>query len=80
MWSDCISIRQIRRWCCVSLQDYASLAKLRYDEGYVSYLDVLDAQRSLFDTELQYVSVRGDVFTSLVNTYKAMGGGRQRDG
>jgi len=33
------------------------------------------AQRSLFDSELQYVSVRGDVYTSLVNTYKAMGGG-----
>ena len=40
-----------------------------------SCIEVLDAQRSLFDAELQYVSVRGDVYTSLVNTYKAMGGG-----
>jgi len=58
-----------------ALGDYARLAKLRYDEGYASYIEVLDAQRSLFDAELQYVSVRGDVYTSLVNTYKAMGGG-----
>ncbi len=58
-----------------ALRDYAHLAKLRYDEGYASYIEVLDAQRSLFDAELQYVSVRGDVYTSLVNTYKAMGGG-----
>ena len=58
-----------------ALGDYARLAKLRYDEGYASYIEVLDAQRSLFDSELQYVSVRGDVYTSLVNTYKAMGGG-----
>ncbi len=58
-----------------ALDDYARLAKLRYDEGYASYIEVLDAQRSLFDAELQYVSVRGDVYTSLVNTYKAMGGG-----
>ncbi|MGD8617915.1 MAG: efflux transporter outer membrane subunit [Gammaproteobacteria bacterium] len=58
-----------------ALRDYAHLARLRYDEGYASYIEVLDAQRSLFDAELQYVSVRGDVYTSLVNTYKAMGGG-----
>jgi len=58
-----------------ALRDYARLAKLRYDEGYASYIEVLDAQRSLFDAELQYVGVRGTVYTSLVNTYKAMGGG-----
>ena len=58
-----------------ALDDYARLAKLRYDEGYASYIEVLDAQRSLFDAELQYISVRGNVYTSLVNTYKAMGGG-----
>jgi multidrug efflux system outer membrane protein len=58
-----------------ALGDYARLAKLRYDEGYASYIEVLDAQRSLFDAELQYISVRGDVYASLVNTYKAMGGG-----
>ena len=58
-----------------ALRDYARLAKLRYDEGYASYIEVLDAQRSLFDVELQYIGVRGTVYTSLVNTYKAMGGG-----
>ena len=58
-----------------TLSDYARLARLRYDEGYSSYIDVLDAQRSLFDAELQYVSVQADVYASLVNTYKAMGGG-----
>ncbi len=58
-----------------ALADYARLAKLRYDEGYSSYIDVLDAQRSLFDAELQYVTVQADVYNSLVNTYKAMGGG-----
>ncbi|HYQ73051.1 MAG TPA: efflux transporter outer membrane subunit, partial [Gammaproteobacteria bacterium] len=46
-----------------ALRDYARLAKLRYDEGYSSYIDVLDAQRSLFDAELQYVAVRGSVYT-----------------
>ena len=58
-----------------ALADYARLAKLRYDEGYSSYIDVLDAQRSLFDAELQYITVQADVYNSLVNIYKAMGGG-----
>jgi multidrug efflux system outer membrane protein len=58
-----------------ALNNYARLAKLRYDEGVASYIEVLDAQRSLFEGELQYLGVQGDVYTSLVNTYKAMGGG-----
>ena len=36
---------------------------------------MLDAQRFLFDAELEYVSVQGDVYASLIGTYKAMGGG-----
>lgn len=58
-----------------ALNNYARLAKLRYDEGYSSYIDVLDAQRQLFNAELQYIAVQGDVYSSLVGTYKAMGGG-----
>ncbi len=58
-----------------ALSDYARLARLRYDEGYASYIEVLDAQRFLFDAELQYVAVQGDVYASLIGTYKAMGGG-----
>ena len=58
-----------------ALSDYARLARLRFDEGYASYVEVLDAQRFLFDAELQYVAVQGDVYASLIGTYKAMGGG-----
>ena len=58
-----------------ALDDYARLARLRYDEGYASYIEVLDAQRFLFDAELQYVEVQVDVYASLVSAYKAMGGG-----
>ncbi|MGW8311287.1 MAG: efflux transporter outer membrane subunit [Thiogranum sp.] len=58
-----------------ALADYARLALLRYNEGYTTYIDVLDAQSRLFDAQLQYISVQGSVYSSLVNTYKAMGGG-----
>jgi multidrug efflux system outer membrane protein len=58
-----------------ALADYARLANLRYDEGYADYLEVLDAERSLFDEQLNYVRIQSDVYASLVITYKAMGGG-----
>ena len=58
-----------------ALQDYARLAKLRYDEGYSSYLEVLDAERSLFNVDLSYTQTQADLFSALVNLYKAMGGG-----
>ena len=58
-----------------ALREYARLAKLRFDEGYTSYLEVLDANRSLFDAELNYAQTKATLFRSLVNLYKAMGGG-----
>jgi multidrug efflux system outer membrane protein len=59
----------------LALKDYAHLAKLRYDEGYSSYLEVLDAERSLFNVDLIYTQTQADLFSSMVNIYKAMGGG-----
>ena len=58
-----------------ALKDYARLAKLRYDEGYSSYLEVLDADRSLFNVDLSYTQTQANLFSALVNLYKAMGGG-----
>jgi multidrug efflux system outer membrane protein len=58
-----------------ALRTYTKLARLRYDNGYTSYIEVLDAERSLFNAELSYTQTYGVVFGSLVNLYKAMGGG-----
>ena len=58
-----------------ALRTYARVARLRYDNGYTSYIDVLDADRSLFDAELSYTETKGTLFQALVNVYKAMGGG-----
>jgi len=58
-----------------ALQNYAELARLRYDNGYTSYLEVLDAQNTLFAVQLSYVQTKGVLFQSLANLYKAMGGG-----
>jgi len=58
-----------------ALRNYARIARLRYDNGYTSYIEVLDAERSLFNAELSYTQTQGVLFLSLVNLYKSMGGG-----
>jgi multidrug efflux system outer membrane protein len=58
-----------------ALREYARLAQVRFDNGYTSYLEVLDANRNLFDAELNYTQTKAALFRSFVNLYKAMGGG-----
>jgi multidrug efflux system outer membrane protein len=58
-----------------SLRTYARFARLRFENGYTSYIEVLDAERSLFDAELARAQTTGVLFQALVNLYKAMGGG-----
>jgi len=58
-----------------ALRTYAATARLRYENGYTSYIEVLDAERSLFDAELAYTQTKGGLFQALINLYKAGGGG-----
>jgi multidrug efflux system outer membrane protein len=58
-----------------SLELYAETARLRYDNGYTSYIEVLDAERSLFNAQLQYTQTQQTQFQAMTNLYKAMGGG-----
>jgi len=58
-----------------ALSNYAELAEMRFDNGYTSYLEVLDAERSLFNAELSRAQTKGVLFQAMVNLYKAMGGG-----
>jgi outer membrane protein, multidrug efflux system len=51
------------------------LAELRYKGGLANYLDVLVARRSLFEAELALTSTRRLLLASVVQLYKALGGG-----
>ena len=51
------------------------LSELRYKGGVANYLEVLDAQRSLFDAEIDEATSSTDHAKSLVLLYKALGGG-----
>jgi multidrug efflux system outer membrane protein len=51
------------------------LAEMRYQSGASSYLDLLDAQRSLFGAELSLAQVQGQQATAAVTLYRTLGGG-----
>jgi multidrug efflux system outer membrane protein len=59
------------------LQDSVSTSLVRYRGGITTYLEVLDGQRSLFTAELSLAQARGGEYQSLVQLYKALGGGWQ---
>lgn len=57
--------------------EYVRLAHLQYEGGYTPYSTVLQAEQQLFPSELNSVQTRTALLVSLVNIYKAMGGGWQ---
>jgi len=57
-----------------TLKRSVELATERYENGYSDYLELLDAERSLFNAQLQLASARGDYNRALVDLYRALGG------
>ncbi len=57
-----------------NLQDAYRLAERRYEGGIASYLEVLDAQRSLFTAQLAAMQSRRAYLEATVQLYKAIGG------
>jgi len=51
------------------------IARNRYQNGYASYLDELDAQRTLFSTQLNRVAVKNNLLLAQIDLYRALGGG-----
>jgi multidrug efflux system outer membrane protein len=58
-----------------ALRSALHLASLRYKGGLANYLDVLIAQRSLFEAELALAATHRLHLVSVVQLYKALGGG-----
>ena len=53
----------------------AGLARTRYENGASDFLQVLDAERTLLQSEDQLARSRTEAATSLIAVYKALGGG-----
>ncbi|SAK49848.1 RND efflux system, outer membrane protein [Caballeronia fortuita] len=58
-----------------ALATYSRLARARYEGGYTSYIEVLDAERSLFNAQLSETQTQAAALVSFVTLYKVMGGG-----
>ncbi|MFO1303525.1 MAG: efflux transporter outer membrane subunit [Burkholderiales bacterium] len=58
-----------------ALRGYSKLARMLFDGGRESYTTVLQAEQQLFPAELDWAGAQAKLCISLVNIYKAMGGG-----
>lgn len=56
-------------------QETLRIAQNRYRNGYSSYLDELDAQRTLFSVQTSVVQVKNNLLLAQIDLYKALGGG-----
>ena len=68
-------VRKAQENTVQDLSDSVSTSLKRYRGGIATYLEVLDNQRSLFNAQLTLAQDRGNEFQSLVQLYKALGGG-----
>ncbi|MEO1080290.1 MAG: efflux transporter outer membrane subunit [Pseudomonadota bacterium] len=61
----------------VAAERSVTLALVQYRDGTAAYTRVLDTQESLVDQQDSYTAARGDVLESLIEAYRALGGGWQ---
>jgi multidrug efflux system outer membrane protein len=70
-------IRSQRALLVDTLRDRSRLSYLRYTGGVATLLDALDADRELFEAERSLAVARRDELLSVVQVYRALGGGWQ---
>jgi outer membrane protein, multidrug efflux system len=69
------SVRERQEQSVKDLQESVDVSLMLYKGGTATYLFVLDSQRSLFTAELTLAQARNNEYQSLVQLYKALGGG-----
>ena len=70
-------VRTQRTLLVETLRDRSRLSYLRYTGGVATLLDALDADRELFEAERSLALARRDELLSVVQLYRALGGGWQ---
>jgi multidrug efflux system outer membrane protein len=60
-------------------REAAKLSRIRYEGGFSSYLEVLDAERRRFASENSLAKTRGAQFIALAQLYRVLGGGWQQE-
>ena len=69
------SRRQTLARAVADLRESVRLSQLRYHEGVISFLDVLESQRALYVDEINLARSEAEASTNLIAVYKALGGG-----
>lgn len=68
-------IRKHTQSLVAAARDGHRLATARYDGGVSSYLEVLEAERLLFRSQLELARIRRDQLIAVAQLYRALGGG-----
>jgi len=68
-------IRRSRASLLDAADNYMHMAQLQYINGIINYIDVLDAQRGLFDARIGFNNAILDEQLAIIYLYKALGGG-----
>ncbi|MDT7043162.1 efflux transporter outer membrane subunit [Candidatus Nitronereus thalassa] len=68
-------IREVEERLLAVSREARQLAQLEYLNGKATYLDVLVAQRELFNAEIAFAQTQRDQLIAVVQVYKAIGGG-----
>lgn len=58
-----------------ALSSYDRVARLRFEGGYSAYLEVLDAERNLFQAQINESQARAEALIAVTTLYKVLGGG-----
>jgi len=67
--------RQMLARSAADLRESVRLSQLRFQEGVISFLDVLDSQRTLYAAEIDLARSEAEASTNLIAVFKALGGG-----
>ena len=69
--------REVERYAAMleSDQRIYELAKALYSNGMNSYTDLVDAERTLYDSQMSYAEVCAQQYMAYVTLFKALGGG-----
>jgi outer membrane protein, multidrug efflux system len=70
-------VREQRELLVTTLRDRSRLSYLRYTGGVATLLDALDADRELFEAERSLALARRNELLTIVQLYRALGGGWQ---
>lgn len=68
---------QIEKYAQLLSANYSTqqISTSLYDNGLSAYLDVIDAERTWYQSQLEYVSILSEQYINYIDLYKALGGG-----